>query len=781
MSRAVRHPTARYGAIGLLALVYVITAKLGLMMDAVSGFATLVWPPTGIALAALLLFGREIWPGIMIGAFAVNWWTGAPPLVAAGIGAGNTLEALTGVLLLRRARFDNRLERIRDAAAFAILAAVLSTTLSASIGVWSLLAGGIVTAARFGETWRAWWLGDLTGALLVTPLLLGWIGWGTHPRGSAPPLRIARIAEGLALAALVVGTCLFIFGRPTGTTAAEFQKTYLLLPVILWASIRFGVRGAAATAFFVSAIAIWSSAQGHGPFARAALHESLFHLQTFMAIVSLTGLMLAAVIAERNEAEIGLRAHKDALDESAIVAITDPRGIITHVNDMFCRISKYSRDELLGRDHRIINSGYHPKEFFRDFWRTIQAGRVWHGEIRNRAKDGSIYWVDTSIVPFLDAGGKPYQYVAIRSDITARKKAEEESRRLAALVQDSGEAIIGKDLDGRITSWNRAAEKLYGYSRAEVLGKPIDLIVPEDCREELRQATKAVVRGKPVGDLETVRVSKDGRYRDVMIGLSPVHDEAGRIVGLSAIARDISERKNTEKMLRHQKEELEQFAYVTSHDLREPLRTMAGYSYLLLERASQRLEPEEAGFLQYIVDGAKRMDGLIADLLAYARAGRVEQPPESVDLEALVRQIVQDLSPLIEKTGAQVRYDPLPSVQGHLSLLRQVFQNLIANALKHGAQDRTPEVHVRSRNEGPRWKFEVEDNGKGIPPEHHERVFRLFQRLEGRGAGEGTGLGLAITHKIVEQYGGKIWIESDGEHGARFCFVIPRNPLRLEA
>ena len=288
-----------------LAVVYLLAARLGLELGTVSGFATLVWPPTGIALAALLLGGSRLWPGIFVGALVANVWNGAPILVGLAIAAGNTLEALVGAYLLRRLPdFRLSLDRVRDAIGLIVLAAGLSTVVSASIGTAALELAGLIPTGQIGENWRAWWLGDAIGALLVAPVILV---WASNPTFASAP----RLLEAFALGALVVLASIFVFINPETGNSGLFSQSYVFFPLLIWAGIRFGQHGAVSTTFVVSVIAVWGTAIGKGPFVDATLHQSLFALQTYMGITAATFLILGASTAERDRVRSDLSVAHD--------------------------------------------------------------------------------------------------------------------------------------------------------------------------------------------------------------------------------------------------------------------------------------------------------------------------------------------------------------------------------------------------------------------------------------------------------------------------------------
>ncbi|HTB83059.1 MAG TPA: PAS domain S-box protein, partial [Candidatus Sulfotelmatobacter sp.] len=833
---------------------------------------------------------------------------------------------------------------------------------------------------------------------------------------------------------------------------------------------------------------------------------------------------------------------KAALDEHAIVAITDPHGKITYVNDKFCAISKYARKELIGQDHRIINSGFHPKEFIRDLWATIGQGKVWKGEIKNKAKDGSFYWVDTTIVPFLNDDGKPRQYVAIRADITERKLAQEKTswlasfpqrnpnpilevnlasgivnyanpaairlipdiksqgirhvflaglqevektllggevdvvrreisagelffsqtityvpeaqclrvystdvtdqkrgematNRLALIVKSSVDAIISKDLNGIITSWNKGAETIFGHTADEMAGKSIMRLIPADRQEEESHILDQIRQGKNIEHIETRRLTKDGRLIDVSITASPIKDAHGNIIGVSKVARDISaskraedklrqqaamfdqtydavmvwdwngpitfwnrgaellygfsraealgkishdllgtqfpegigpvvlaleqkglwegelkhvsrggqitvesrmmlvreagsahvleanrditERKLVEKALRESEErfrtmansipqlawiaqadgfifwynqrwfdytgktaaemegwgwqsvhdpevlpevmkrwtgaiaagqafemefplrgadgkfrtfltriqplkdpagrvmqwfgtntdvenlkrveaqiqqlnteleqrvadrtaqlqaankELESFSYSVSHDLRAPLRAVNGYIRMLQEDYASRLDAEGNRMIEVASGEAKRMGQLIDDLLAFSRLGREQMKNEPVEMTALALSVFENLTRSGTMPPPYFVLKPLQPAAGDPSMLRQVFINLIGNAIKFSGHQPTPVVEVGSQTGDGATIYYIKDNGVGFDEKYSHKLFGVFQRLHSEDEFEGTGVGLALVQRIIHRHGGKVRAESKLNEGATFYFSLP--------
>ena len=291
-----------------LAAVYFVAARLGLAFDAVSGFATLVWPPTGIALAAVLLYGYRVWPGIFLGANLANIVTGAPLLVGVGIGIGNSLEALAAAYLLRRIpRFSITLENATSAVGLIVLASLVSTVISASIGVASLHLGGIVPSSQILETLRAWWVGDMVGALLIAPLILV---WASSPRARFRQRWPEQLALGVSVVAVSVTT--FFSGVPgLPTLPTPLHQMAPLFVVLIWAALRFGQRIASSAAFVISAVAVAGTIRGYGPFALPQPHQGLLSLQTFIALVAATVLLLSATIAERRIANADLEQARD--------------------------------------------------------------------------------------------------------------------------------------------------------------------------------------------------------------------------------------------------------------------------------------------------------------------------------------------------------------------------------------------------------------------------------------------------------------------------------------
>jgi PAS domain S-box-containing protein len=504
---------------------------------------------------------------------------------------------------------------------------------------------------------------------------------------------------------------------------------------------------------------------------------------------------------------------KAALDEHAIVAMTNPQGKITFVNDKFCAISKYSRAELLGQDHRIINSSHHPKEFFTSLWRTIANGRVWKGEIKNRAKDGTFYWVDTTIVPFLDADGKPRQYVAIRADITERKNAEEtltasfkEIADLKAALDEHAIVAI-TDHRGKITSVNDKFCAISKYSREELLGQDHRLINSGYHSQEFIRDLWTTIANGHVWHGEIKNRAKDQTFYWVDTTIVPFLDAHGKPRQYVAIRADITERKNAEDALRVANENLElkvterttelraakeraesadrlksEFLAAMSHELRTPLNAIIGFTELLHDGRPGPLNAKQKKFSGEVLNSSRHLLNLINDVLDLSKveAGRMEVHWETFPVRIAVDEVCASTAPLAEKKRLNLRCEIAGSsvpVTLDRKKLKQVLYNLLSNAIKFTPDGGAVTVVAFTGDQG-ELCLRVEDTGIGIKPEDAGKLFVEFQQLasgENRRQ-QGTGLGLALTKKLVELQSGTIAVESSPGHGSTFTVVFPAHP-----
>jgi PAS domain S-box-containing protein len=373
----------------------------------------------------------------------------------------------------------------------------------------------------------------------------------------------------------------------------------------------------------------------------------------------------------------------------------------------------------------------------------------------------------------------------------ALRKTEQKFRSLLAAAPD---ALIISSEEGSISLINAQVEAMFGYHRRELLGQNLQMIVP-DWKAPLHPANRVGAPNvPPLVMKELIAFRKNGTAFPVEINVSPLQTEEDFLI-ISAI-RDVTERRRNEdqirelnanleqrvaerthelgqtnEALRQSNEDLNQFAYAASHDLQEPLRMVALYSEILREKCAGQLGEEADGFISSIIGGARRMEMLLKDLLAYSQVGSAAGPAQEVDCNLVMQEVLLNLGAAVKQNEAEVTWDELPTLQAHPIRLVQLFQNLVGNAIKY-RRDESPRIHVSAERGEDRWLFVVDDNGIGIKPEYARQIFGVFKRLHGRDY-PGTGIGLAICQRIVERYDGRIWVESKPGQGSRFCFWLP--------
>jgi PAS domain S-box-containing protein len=498
---------------------------------------------------------------------------------------------------------------------------------------------------------------------------------------------------------------------------------------------------------------------------------------------------MSELTAIKNE----ILGYKKALNESSIVAITNTLGLITFANDNFCKISKYKREELIGQDHKMVNSGYHSKEFIKDIWTTIQNKNIWRGEIKNKAKDGTIYWVDSTIVPFMNEFGEIYQYVSIRTDITSKKLLSQYS---LSLIESSRDPLVTISPEGKITDLNEAMIKVTGVSREKLKGTDFKdyFTDPQKACEVYQEVfEKGFVADYPLTIM-------DGKLTDVLFNGSTYKDDRGNVLGAVIVTRDITEQKKNEKELTEARvfaelatelaevakgkaedavKSKQQFLSNMSHEIRTPMNAIIGFTKVVLKTD---LTDKQREYLDAIKISGDALIVLINDILDLAKvdAGKMTFEKTPFKMSSSISSMLHLFEIKIQEKNLKLikNYDKsIPEILiGDPVRLHQIILNLVSNALKFTNEGSiTVDVKLLEQNEEKvNIEFSVKDTGIGIVNNKLDKIFENFQqassgtsRLYG-----GTGLGLAIVKQLVESQGGKIEVTSEIMEGSTFKFQL---------
>ncbi|HPN12451.1 MAG TPA: MASE1 domain-containing protein [Spirochaetota bacterium] len=846
------------------AVIYFAAARLSLLLAVGATNVTSVWPPSGIALAVILLYGYRMGPAIFIGACAANLLTlagaGLDPVnyIAASIATalGNMLEGLIGAWLVRRFVGDgNPFDTMKGLVAFIVGGSVVSTMVSASIGVSSyvLAAGETLPLARL---WVTWWLGDAVGVLIVSPLVI------LLKQTGLPKIEKSRLGEAAGIFAVLTAASLIILLN-------DHKLEYAIIPPLLWIAFRFGRTCSSVAILIVSAIAVASTVSGAGPGSGMVTGTSLFYLQSYIGVISIITLSLSVLARERNELdrsrlEIQRRLY-DIIDflPDATFAINS-RGRVLAWNRAMEELSGVTKKEMLRTsdyeyalpffgerkpilidlvlkiDDPSMPSAY---EFVEKKGDTLFVERYNPKLKRHLAGAASV---------LRDGNGAVYGAIESIRDITDRKSAElelghykehleeivrernselenvnrellvrienqdraemalaESEKKYRDLVESANSVILRWKPDGSITFFNAYAQKFFGFTENEIIGKSVvGTIVPsvESSGRDLELLMEDIMRSPETHMFnENENIRKNGEKVWIAWTNKPIVDESGSLVEVLSVGNDITARKKTEESLMKTLDELADakeraeaadriksaFLATMSHELRTPLNSIIGFTGIILQGLAGPLNDEQKKQMGMVKNSAQHLLSLINDVLDISKieAGQLEVHPDRFDLGDAIKKATDTVRPLADKKGLSLAVNVGEGIGAIVSDQRRVEQvliNMLSNAIKFTERggvtlsvDETeallPAGTGRSRDAVPAIQFRVADTGIGIRAEDLEGLFQPFRQVDTglTRKAEGTGLGLAICRRLADILGGDITVESEWGRGSTFTLTVP--------
>ncbi len=773
----------------ILVAFYFIGGLLGHEATFKSGGVALVWPPFGIALAALLLWGYRFWPGVALGALLFTFWNGNSFGFAAwGTAVGNTIGAVVCVFLLERfIQFRASLQRVRDVAGFIPVALFCGSVVSAVFTSVSLCYSGAVLWENLFLNVIQWWIPNALAGLVITPFILT---WGSS---SAIRWRWPLIIEALICTAGLVGGALISFSSWYSYGVQSYPLAYLPYPFLVWGALRFGQRGATAGTMVVAIIAINALLEGRGPFVMPNMDQSLVLLGSYIGILAISNLFLAGVAAEREQAMSALHDNEKRYravvqDQTDLICRFDLQGRITFVNEAYCSFHKKTPAELIGSPYMPSLPAEDQEIPLSVFTALTPQQPTLSFDDKLASPDGKVVWHQCTIHALFDENERINEFQSVVHDITSRKQLEDALRDREEFFR-----LISESMTDMIAVLDRDGKRIYNSpSYAALLGEPSRLagtnsfldVHPED-RESIKRIFQETI-STGVGQRAQFRfVRKDGIIRFVESQGSVVRGKDGLPSQVVVVSRDVTERLNLETRLRQSQkmEAIGRLAGGIAHDFNNLMQAIIGYADFLLKRLTPE-DPHHDTVVQ-IEKSADRAAALTAQLLAFSRKQILQ--PKVFSLEGTVGDVNKLLQRLIG-ANVQLLTRSAPGtgcICADPGQIEQVILNLSLNARDAMAGGgtlliETSNVELTEKAEGfseefcpgPFVHLAISDTGAGMSAEVKSHLFEPF--FTTKKLGEGTGLGLSIVYGIVRQSGGEISVVSEPGRGTTFHIYFPR-------
>ena len=788
MTDAVEQSRTRWVAEVLaVAAAYVVAATLRFVFPFTEQGASWVWLPSGVALAALLLRGRSLWPGVALGGFLssvlADQTTLAPAFVAAIYAPSEALIATT--IIMHRGVFDLRLETVSSVMRL-LLGAVVASAITAFVGAWNVTILSGLDGTSYVRAWVIFFVGDALGMVAVAPPLLVWIGSRVSFQALARRVEFAALLS----ATLCVGA--LIFTQAHWPVHLMLPVAYLTFPLMVWGAFQFGQPGVTAVSTLLGVLALAGSARGLGPFGQVGDRGEAMLLAAFMNVVTVTALIVAAVVQERARAQSEQRTTEARFRafmrfSPAIAYMKSPDGRYVYGNEAWARQFNTLPPVVIGKTDADLWPARTAAQFRESDLKVFERGHPIEVTQMGEGVDGTAHWWSTLKFPVETLASPLIGGITI--DVTPRMRAELALRasedRYRSLVELAGSVIVVVGSDGRIIEWNLAAEAFFGIARGLAIGCDyLATCVPETQRDEVRADFDLILEGQSVHERETWVPSPDGRRRSFLWNATRLRDAENTGVSILIIGQDISElrRLETQLLLSQRMEGIGRLAGGIAHDFNNLLTAILGHA----EMARTDAAPGDPalGNIAEITRAAQRAADLTRQLLAFARRQIIE--PRIVDLNQLVLNVDRMLRRLL---GEDVELVTVPQpglwrVRIDPGQFEQVLVNLAVNA-----RDAMPEggrLVVETGNvvldaefarnhttvqPGPHVLLAVSDTGVGMDPDVQAHIFEPF--FTTKEVGKGTGLGLATCYGIVKQNRGSIWVHSEKGHGTTFRIYMP--------